>query len=255
LIVSKIAWRFGAFILAAVHTLFVGLAPAAPGCPPEAVLKAKFKRDNVLVTMRRFDPRAEYTLDLIADGVPVESLPAKTNKKGRAKVQFERVRCGADRYEVSVRECGLEPARVKKRCVGGERPANDACADAVPLTVPTVVSGTTIGATVDFAPECRGVQNDSPGVWYRVVGNNREYTVSLCGGASYRTAISVYRGGCDGLVCETANASFCGDQSQVTFCALGFEPTVYWILIHSVQGEAGDFDLRLTQSQLECAAP
>ncbi len=242
--------------VAALALTAMGMVSVAPAfdCPPEATLKGKFKRDNVLVKMKRFEPQAEYTLDLAIDGVPVELIGAKTNRKGRAKAQFERVRCGADRYEVVVRECGIA-ARVKKRCVGQERPPNDACADALPLTVPTVVSGTTIGATDDGAPECRGVRNEAPGVWYRVVGNNREYTVSLCGGASYLTALSVYRDGCDGLTCVAADYNSCGDQSEVRFCALGFEPTVYWILVHGVHGETGDFDLRLTQSNLECAAP
>ena len=55
-----------------------------------------------------------------------------------------------------------------------EPPTNDLCEDAIgPLTVETVVEGSTVLATNDFTERCgRADDQSSPGVWYTFIGSN-----------------------------------------------------------------------------------
>jgi hypothetical protein len=63
-------------------------------------------------------------------------------------------------------------------------PTNDLCADAIPVAVPSVTTGTTDFATIDTnAPTCI-VGPTSPGVWYSVVGTGNVLTAELCDGAA-----------------------------------------------------------------------
>lgn len=74
---------------------------------------------------------------------------------------------------------------------GDSAPENDLCEDAIPIATPVFIEGTTVGATTDGVPTCDGVENDGPGVWYKIIGGNKTYTASLCDDADFDTRISV----------------------------------------------------------------
>ncbi len=126
-------------------------------------------------------------------------------------------------------------------CIG-----NDECATAEPLTVPSTVVGSTDNANLDdlVAPSC-GPAIDSWGVWYRVVGaGDHVMTASLCGGASYDSRLSVFRGPtCATLSCVADANDTCGSQETVAWCSqLGEQ---YWILVHGVGNASGTFTLEV----------
>lgn len=126
---------------------------------------------------------------------------------------------------------------------GGQ--ANDLCQNATLLTVPSFTSDCTIGALFDVVPECDGVINDSPGIWYKVIGTGNEITASLCSpNTDYDTKLSVYCSGCADSKCIAANDDFCDLTSEVTWCsAVGVE---YLIMVHGFAGASGCFDLTLS---------
>ncbi|MCC6409172.1 MAG: hypothetical protein IT453_18580 [Planctomycetes bacterium] len=132
-------------------------------------------------------------------------------------------------------------------------PTNDLCADAIPVAVPSVTTGTTDFATIDTnAPTCI-VGPTSPGVWYSVVGTGNVLTAELCdGAATFDTKLTVYCGNCASLTCIDGNDDSCGLQSSVTWCSqLG---GVYLILVHGFGGESGPFDLTITDTGVGCTA-
>ena len=86
---------------------------------------------------------------------------------------------------------------------GGQ--ANDLCQNATLLTVPSFTSDCTIGALFDVVPECDGVTNDSPGIWYKVIGTGNEITASLCSAnTDFDTRLSVCCSGCADSKCIAA---------------------------------------------------
>lgn len=127
---------------------------------------------------------------------------------------------------------------------------NDECEGAIPITVPTIVDGSTTGASIDdaSAPSCPGGSITSPGVWYSLIGDGSEIGLSTCAfGTNYDTKLSVYCGECDDLTCITANddiGGFCGVTSAVSFCS---QPGIeYKVLVHGWGGQSGDFELLVT---------
>ena len=90
------------------------------------------------------------------------------------------------------------------------QPANDNCANAIPI-VPTttgvMVSGTTTGATTDGATNCGS--STSPDVWYTfTLDQARFVTATLCAGASWDTVVSIHSA-CPGTA---ANSVACNDD-------------------------------------------
>jgi len=134
-------------------------------------------------------------------------------------------------------------------CTPSPAPANDLCANAIPIACGTTASGTTVNATVDNVTggSC-GVTITAPGVWYTFTSpGTGNATVSLCG-SSYDTKISVFSGTCGSLVCIGGNDDFCGLQSQLTFSATN--GTTYYVLVYGFSSNTGAFNLALT-----CPAP
>ena len=115
-------------------------------------------------------------------------------------------------------------------CIG-----NDTCDTAEPIvSLPASVPGGTINTGVNDdvgQPEC-GRAIDSPGVWYTVLGTGRRMTASLCFGANYNTAISVYEGNCGDLTCVVAGDNECGVQAEVAWCSQ--LNRAYRILVHGL---------------------
>ena len=125
---------------------------------------------------------------------------------------------------------------------------NDACEDAALLTInDPPVAGTTVPATEDFSMFDCGLDIESPGVWYSVIGTGERLRASTCFGTDFDTKLHVYRGACDVLACEAAN-----DDSEVNELFCGFKSSVEWdsfpnveyhILISGFDGSTGRYGI------------
>ncbi|MCY2958911.1 MAG: lamin tail domain-containing protein, partial [Planctomycetota bacterium] len=134
--------------------------------------------------------------------------------------------------------------------------ANDTCAGALPIGVPSVTPGSTIGATseVPAPPACTGPRGSAAqnfayvaGVWYSVsVPTTQTVTLDTQSGAS-DTRIWVFdaTSGCNGLVCVTANDDIDGSPfpSKVAFVA---QAGVSYRVLVGVAGAQGTFVLTAT---------
>ncbi|MEO8589264.1 MAG: T9SS type A sorting domain-containing protein [Flavobacteriales bacterium] len=123
------------------------------------------------------------------------------------------------------------------------QPANDGCANAIAIACGETLSGSTLDATSDVAPDC-GTTVDAAGVWYSFEGVLAQVTASTCSNFSYDTRINVYRGSCDEFTCVAGNDDFCDLGSSATFVAE--EGITYFILVNGFEGATGDFDLSIT---------
>lgn len=123
-------------------------------------------------------------------------------------------------------------------------PANDDCANAIPISCGQLVSGYTAAASYDNAGFC-GTDNSGPGVWYSFTGTGALTTISTCGNTDFDSKITVYEGGCALLNCVAGNDdSYCGLSSELSFAPQsGVE---YLILIHGYDVATGNFDLQVT---------
>jgi hypothetical protein len=134
-------------------------------------------------------------------------------------------------------------------------PANDTCADAVPICPGTPQSGSTISASSDGSSIC-GDSGDSPDAWYSYTPDTSgTATFSLCGGGTnYDSVLSVHSGcpgtstndlGCDDDACGR------GGPSEVTMSVTA--GTTYLIRVTGWNGSVGDFSL--TVSGPDCSLP
>ncbi len=127
-------------------------------------------------------------------------------------------------------------------------PPNDLCANAIPLTCGSSVTGnTSTGTNTDNGPACTATVSTAPGVWYTLTGTGTDITASMCG-SGYDTKIFVYTGSCGSFTCVTGNDDFCGLQSQVTFASV--QSTTYYIMVAGFSTASGLFTLNIT-----CALP
>ncbi len=132
-------------------------------------------------------------------------------------------------------------------------PVNDDPCGAIVVNCGDVVSGSTLGATPDYAnlPGCYFGYSGAPGVWYKIAGTGGSVIASLCGGGTnYDSRLDVYDDGgtavCFPLVnCDGDNDDFCGLQSELTFAtSVG---TDYYILVNGwLSGNVGNFTLTMT---------
>ncbi len=120
------------------------------------------------------------------------------------------------------------------------QPANDACADAIPVACGNTYTGTTTNATDDIALNC-GTNVTAAGVWYLLLGSNQQVTLSTCVGTDYDTRLNVYTGSCGAFTCVTGNDDACDLQSSVSFVAL--EDVSYYVLVQGYNGLTGNFTL------------
>ena len=121
-------------------------------------------------------------------------------------------------------------------------PANSNCGNAIALSCNQVVTGTTVGASVDVVSVCgTATAPTAPGVWYTIVGTGGPLTVNTCTGTSFDTQISVFDGLCGSLVCVTGNDDDCAAASSVTWNSVS--GTIYRILVHGYGGASGTFSL------------
>lgn len=121
---------------------------------------------------------------------------------------------------------------------------NDNCAGAQTITCGQTVTGNTAGAASDSGlGSCGSGGTPGNGIWYKLVGNGAQATVSLCG-SSYDTKLHVYSGSCGSLVCVGSNDDFCGSQSQVVFNAT--VGTDYYILVSGFGSATGAFTMSIS---------
>ena len=101
-------------------------------------------------------------------------------------------------------------------------PANDLCANATALAIPSTTAGTTVNATVESpAPPTCVTSYSQPGVWYTVVGNGNQLSASLCN-TVWDSKIFVYTGICGTFTCVTGN----DDMGPV--CPVSASASVKW---------------------------
>lgn len=123
-------------------------------------------------------------------------------------------------------------------------PSNDLCMNAAAISCGQTVTGSTLNATIDQAPDC-SLAIPRYGVWYTFVGSGSPVALSTCGGTTnYDTQIGVYSGTCAQLVCVAGNNNFCGRQSRVTFNAAA--GTRYYIWVTGVIDARGNFSLSMS---------
>ena len=132
-------------------------------------------------------------------------------------------------------------------------PANDQCANAVPLACGQTVTGTTLGATATGDPTATCTETiDAGGVFYSIAGTGNSITVSTCGtGTDYDSKLFVFSGGCGIYTCVGGDDDGCGQRggpSSVTFSSVAGLP--YLIFVSGYSIEQGHFVLQATCSQL-----
>ena len=125
---------------------------------------------------------------------------------------------------------------------------NDVCRSAAG-PVPTdgrIIRGSTVSATYDEAPQCGFDMTDGVGVWYVTHGAGFPMVASTCGGASFETQISVFRGACGKLLCVVGTEDSCGLQSAVSWATENGE--LYYILVEGHANDAGEFSLTVKEN-------
>lgn len=138
-------------------------------------------------------------------------------------------------------------------------PPNDDCAGSPILLVPSTTSGYTLFGFPDDqeTPAC-GPAPTGNGVWYRVDGNGKRITASLCGATDYDSRLLVFCGDCEtgNLVCVAGNDDAfgsCGAASELSWCSeVGRR---YSILVAGGPGAQGQFELILTSEAAACQNP
>lgn len=140
-------------------------------------------------------------------------------------------------------------------------PANDDCANAITINcASSPVIGTTVNSTLDAnyvaAGPNLGSNTTERGVWYRIVGDDQEYTITNCQTPSpfFDSRITVFEGTCAGLVPLVGNDDWSGCSSyvlssRVVFSA--FAGTDYYVYVHGYQfgtslSATGPFQLTIT---------
>jgi hypothetical protein len=134
-------------------------------------------------------------------------------------------------------------------------PANDACADAIDVTCGSSTTGTTTAATNESVAVCgiSGVTTqNTPGVWYRYVGDGSEVTVTTCSPnvTSGDSRIAVFSGSCGALTCIGGNddASLAGCSTNSLASVVTFNTvsgTNYYILVYAYLSTSLNFELNV----------
>ncbi len=130
---------------------------------------------------------------------------------------------------------------------GSTPPANDLCANAIPVICGSSTPGTTINATADGISTLCGTTPSAPGVWYSIIGTGDVITATLCNTiVPWDSKINVYSDGCGILNCVGGNddSPTCSPLSTFTWTSvLGLE---YDIMVNGYTGLTGDFVLDIS---------
>ncbi len=137
-------------------------------------------------------------------------------------------------------------------------PNNDLCENAIRLSVPGSVVGSTDNATIDDEFPFCGTSITAPGVWYSVIGTGNTMSATTCSeSAEYDTRISVYCNTCVEPFCVVGADDNCGapfyHQETVEWCSQ--EGAEYLILVHGYLTQTGVFELMVFDDGVPCAGP
>jgi hypothetical protein len=138
-------------------------------------------------------------------------------------------------------------------------PANDLCANAIPVACNSSVSGTSFGSTNTGNPGiCTTDLSTAGGVWYTVQGWNGQMTATTCSATGFDTKLGIFTGSCGAFTCvagndDDATCSFSGLRSSVNWTATS--GTTYYIYVTGFGTSTGAFELRVTCGDNNAACP
>lgn len=128
-------------------------------------------------------------------------------------------------------------------------PTNDSCSAAISIACGDTVFGNNTCVDLQSIDDClyAGAYNYRA-LWYSFIGDGSTVTASTCGAATdFNTALLIYNGDCNNLVCEAGDNSGCGNSvggSEIIFNSI--PGTVYYIAIGGFTSSAiGNFELSL----------
>lgn len=134
-------------------------------------------------------------------------------------------------------------------------PANDLICNSTLVSCGSTTAGTTIGATnfgTNEANFCGGYNQNTPGVWYKIVGTGQVITASLCGGSN-DSQLAIFEsasGNCNTASCLGSNddngPACTGLSSSIAWpSVLG---TTYFIKVFSYSSFTPNFNFNLAVS-------
>jgi len=128
-------------------------------------------------------------------------------------------------------------------------PANDLCANAIPLNCNSTVTGNTNTAGNTGAPAtCSNYTNNGTrGVWYTIQGWDGPMTASLCG-SSYDTQIGIFTGSCGSFTCVAGNddSNTCTTTSRSYVTWTGSSSATYYVYVTGWNAASGAFELSVS---------
>ena len=140
-------------------------------------------------------------------------------------------------------------------------PDNDFCENAIELIPGEMTLGTTLNATIDYAP-AYFAPVEAPGVWYKITPIAGQVNLTTCGLADYDIRINAFIGGdCNGIseIAGNDNGLNCGGDgtAELNFCTNGI--STYYILVQGTAGATGNFGitancLGIQANDMACAA-
>ena len=113
----------------------------------------------------------------------------------------------------------------------------------------SIILGSTVEVEFDGTQACHS-EITSPGLWYVVEGEGDPIKASTCSPkTNFNTKISVFSGSCDALECvgESIDDPEChfDEISAHSITWFGEEGVEYYVRVHGVDEEVGDFGLRI----------
>jgi hypothetical protein len=132
--------------------------------------------------------------------------------------------------------------------------AGATCAEAVLLTVPQTIAGTTVGAAAFTGLACGTTDGTGGAVWYKVVGTGNTITASMCDPCTeYDSRIRIYTCSCEDPVCVTGDDDGCttpGTASVASWCSVLDQE--YFVVVHGYSAGSGRFVLSITDDGVPC---
>jgi hypothetical protein len=128
----------------------------------------------------------------------------------------------------------------------------DTCDNAISISSPTIVTGSTVSATADNTnlEACGDLTAiGASAVWYSFRGSGKPLSLNTCFGSGFDTQISVFSGdSCSSVTCVGGNdqRTNCGtDGSHFTFFA--DNAVQYYLLVHGLRRANGVFTLAIDE--------
>lgn len=124
------------------------------------------------------------------------------------------------------------------------------CLAATALTCGGMVTGTTVGGTINTGlGTCGTTLGTAPGRWHTITpASSGTVTVTTCAAVGFDTKLGVFSGSCGSLICvggnDDATCTFSGLRSRVIFTAVG--GTTYYIYVTGFGTATGAYELSAT---------